>query len=74
MIVDDIIIQKYQYVIDSGVATHPGDYGFTSLADIVLDKVKNYYVPMQAGEITSNIYKITNQTIFASPSKSSYNK
>ena len=64
----------YDYVANSGVGTHPGDYGFTTIADTVIKRLKEYYAPTKANEVTSYSYEIKNKTVYAKPTTLTFNK
>ena len=70
---DDNLIT--QYVSADGVASHPGDYGFTTIADTIIDYLKDdEYGYIQNPTITSNVYTISNKTIIAKPTIKTFNK
>ena len=66
---------KTQYVDSSGVASHPGDYGFITLADTIVDYLKNNGTStVIEPSITSNKYTIANNTIIVKPTNKTYDR
>lgn len=65
---------EYRKILQpNGGETHPGDYGFISIANVVIDYLKNNNYGKQE-IIKSNTYEITNQYIKAKPKNKMLNR